>query len=270
MEFFTALTYPPILRGFIVLLIAGAFFPLTGVYVLRLNLITLRFMLMHGTLLGGSIALSIGLDPLLLGIAVNILLIVFIAYFVRESKIDIGYITTFFMVLTIGVAVAVMYRAKVPAKDTLEILWGSLFALSMKDVFITFGFSLLSLLFAVLLFRRLKAVLFSREIAFTSGVNVQLFNNAILVVTGLTIAILMKLIGALLIDALLLLPSLIATFFAKSLKAMFILAACLGFASSFCGFILSIALDIPASSAVTITAAVFLCTGFLIRKVVSQ
>ena len=53
-----AFSYPPILKGFIVLLLAGCFFPLTGIFVLKLNLIPLRFTLMHGTLLGGAAALA--------------------------------------------------------------------------------------------------------------------------------------------------------------------------------------------------------------------
>ena len=42
-------------------------------------------------------------------------------------------IITFFMVLSIGVAFAVIYRAGVPAKDTLEVLWGNLYAIRPAD-----------------------------------------------------------------------------------------------------------------------------------------
>ena len=47
-----AFSYPPILRGFLALVIAGCFFPAAGVFILRLNLVTLRFTLMHAALLG--------------------------------------------------------------------------------------------------------------------------------------------------------------------------------------------------------------------------
>ena len=46
------LTYPPILKGLIVLLFAGISFPITGLYLLKLNLLPLRFMLMHGAIFG--------------------------------------------------------------------------------------------------------------------------------------------------------------------------------------------------------------------------
>lgn len=266
MSIFSYFTYAPILRGFLVLLVAGALFPLTGVFVLRLNLITLRFMLMHGTLLGGAIALGFGLNPLLIGIILNVLLVLAVSRLSLISGRNTGHITTFFMVLTIGLAFIVIYKMQVPAKDALSILWGNLYAMSGSDVLFTMMFCLLSLLFVLVLYRRLKAVIFSREIAFSSGVRDKLIYNSILILTGLTIAFAMRLIGALLLDALLLLPAIVASFFAKSTKGVFLIAGVLGFVSSLSGFFVSLALDIPASSAVTVVAAVILGAGVIIKK----
>ena len=259
------LGYAPILRGFLVLLLAGTLFPLTGVFVLRLNLITLRFMLMHGTLLGGAIALGFGLEPLYLSIVINLVLILAISRMSRATGKNIGHITTFFMVLTIGLAFAVMYRMNVPAKDALSILWGNLYALSNTEALISGGFSVGILLIVLWLYRPLKAIIFSREVAFTSGVREGAVYNLILILTGLTISFAMKLIGALLLDALLLLPALMATFYARSVRGLFVLAGLFGFVSSISGFFVSIALDIPASSAVTIMAALLLGIGAFIK-----
>ena len=263
MNVLAALRYAPILRGLLVLLAAGAVFPLTGVFVLRLNLITLRFMLMHGTLLGAAIALAAGVDPVPAGAAVNLLLIVAVAMMSRSSGLASGTLTTFFMVLTIGLAFAVVYRFDVPAKDTLSILWGNLYALTPTDLMLTVGFAGLSVAFVALFFSRLKALLFSRQIAFTAGVDESLLYNAILALTGLTVAFAVKLIGALLLDALLLLPAIVATFFARSTRQLFVYASIAGLASSVLGFFVSLFLDIPASSAVTIVAALLLALGFL-------
>ena len=164
-----AFSHPPILKGFIVLLLAGCFFPSTGVFVLKLQLIPLRFTLMHGTLLGGAIALAAGLDPLLLGILINLLIVLGIAPLARMSGLNTGYVAAFFMVLTIGLAYAVIYRADVPAKETLSILWGSVFALSTVDVVLVAAFCAVIAAFVAYFFQSLKAVLYDREIAFSTG-----------------------------------------------------------------------------------------------------
>ena len=260
------LAYPPIARGLIVLLVAGAAFPLTGIFVLRLNLITLRFTLMHGTLLGGAIALGFALNPLWMSAAVNLLLIIAISWLNRRFDFDSGHITTFFMVLTIGIAFAVMYRTGVAAKDTLSILWGNLYAMNRIDFYLTLAFCLATLLFVVAAFPKLVAILFERSVAVTVGVNEPLMYNAILLLIGFTIAFAMRLIGALLLDALLLLPAIIARLFARSMRGMFLIASAIGILSSLIGFFLSLSIDIPASSGVTIVAAVILGIGLISKR----
>lgn len=55
---FEVLTYPPVIRGFILLAISGFTYPLSGVFILRMNILPIRYLLMHGVLLGGAIGLA--------------------------------------------------------------------------------------------------------------------------------------------------------------------------------------------------------------------
>ena len=263
---FGYLAYPPVARGLIVLLLAGAAFPLTGIFVLRLNLITLRFTLMHGTLLGGAIALGFALNPLWASAAVNLFLIASISWLNRRLAVDTGHITTFFMVITIGVAFAVMYRTGVAAKDTLFILWGNLYAMNRVDFYLTLAFCSATILLVVAAFPKLVAILFDRSVAVTVGVNERLTYNVILLLIGFTIAFAMRLIGALLLDAVLLLPAILARLFARSIRGMFLIASVIGVLSSALGFFLSLIIDIPASSGVTIVAAAILGIGLIAKR----
>jgi len=266
MDILRALSYPPILRGFIALVIAGCFFPLAGVFVLRLNLVTLRFTLMHAALLGAALGLALHIDPLLAGLALDLLTIAAIARLARESGLTLGYVSTFFMVLTIGLAFAVIYKAGVPSKDAFGILWGSIFSLSPIDLLIVSAYALAILLFVTLLFPRVSAILFHREIAWSAGVNEPALTTIILVFVGVSVALLMQLIGALLLDAILLLPAIIASFTARSTRGFFVQACLIGGACSIAGFFTSLALDVPASSAVTVLAACLLGIGLLSRR----
>ena len=117
------LTLSPIRKGLILLVVAGVSFPVTGVYLLRLNLLPLRFMLMHGAILGGAVALSLSWSPFITTIVVNLLLVIFMANASRTLKIDAGYISTFFMVISISLAFILVYKFNVQAKDTLSLLW---------------------------------------------------------------------------------------------------------------------------------------------------
>ena len=260
------LSLKPILKGLIVLTLAGLTFPITGVYLFRLNLLPMRFMLMHGAILGGAMALAMHINPFWTTIAVNLLLVLFMAKSSRSMKIDAGQISTFFMVISICLAFIFIYKFNVPAKDTLTLLWGNLFILSWAEVIGIGSFSLFLAGFQYYFRNQLRAVFFDREIAFTSGINESLLYYSVVFLVAVTVALAMRLIGALLLDAILLLPPVIASFHAKSLKSMILASVFWGGIFAIGGFLLSIAIDIPASSSVAGLASVVFIIIYLTRK----
>jgi zinc transport system permease protein len=260
------LALSPILKGLILLLVAGVSFPITGVYLLRLNLLPLRFMLMHGAILGGAIALSFSWNPFMTTIAVNLALVLLMTKASRSRGIDAGYISTFFMVISISLAFILVYRFNVQAKDTLSLLWGSLYTSTWGEVAAVCVFSFLLIMFQLLYYRKLQAFFFDREIAFTSGVNERFLYYTIVLLTALTVAMAMKIIGALLLDALLLLPALIATFHARSLRGVLVGSSLWGGLFAAGGFFTALAFDIPASSAIAALASVVFIVIFIIKR----
>ena len=264
---FELLSLSPILKGFILLLVAGIAFPVTGVYLLRLNLLLLRFMLMHGAILGGAVALAFHWSPFITTIIVNLMLVLLMTKTSHSLKMDVGHISTFFMVISISVAFILVYKFNVQTKDTLSLLWGSLYASSWTEVAVVVLFSGLLVLFQTVFFRQLQAFFFDREIAYTSGVNEQSLYYSIVLLTAITVAMAMKIIGALLLDALILLPALIATLHAKSLRGVIVWSSVWGGLFALGGFFVALLFDIPASSAIAALAAVvFIVIYFIKRK----
>ena len=260
------LLLPPILKGLVLLVVAGVAFPVTGVYLLRLNLLLLRFMLMHGAILGGAVALAFHWSPFLTTILVNLLLVLLMSKTSRSLKTDAGFISIFFMVFAIALAFILVYKFDVQTKDTLSLLWGSLFASTWMEVGVVAVFCLLLVLFQVVYARRLQAFFFDREIAYTSGVDEKTLYYSIVLLTAITVAMAMKIMGALLLDALLLLPALIATLHAKSLRAVMVWSSLWGGMFALGGFFIALQIDIPASSAIAALAAVVFIVIFLIKK----
>jgi zinc transport system permease protein len=66
MSWIQTLTYPFMQHAVIAILFAGIAFPMIGVSVISLNLIPLRFAMMHIALLGGAVGLFLKVDPLLI------------------------------------------------------------------------------------------------------------------------------------------------------------------------------------------------------------
>jgi zinc transport system permease protein len=76
----------------------------------------------------------------------------------------------------------------------------------------------------------------------------------------------MKLIGALLLDAILLLPAILAMALARSVRGLFLLAAAAGLAVAAAGFAVALLVDLPASAGVTLAAALLLPVVIVARR----
>ena len=69
------LALKPILYGLIGMLISGLSFPIVGVVVVQNGLIPMRYMLMHGVILGGIIAVALDIPMLVAVIPLNVILV---------------------------------------------------------------------------------------------------------------------------------------------------------------------------------------------------
>lgn len=258
--------YPPILRGFLLLCISGFTFPLGGVLILRMNLLPLRFVMMHGVLLGGAIALTMGLNAPVMSLAVNLVLILVLNFSSGLLKIEYGQLSMFLMITTVGLASMIMSVFNVPAKDTLVLLWGSLYTNSWLAVIAALVLGMLLVILISVYFRQISALFHDRDIASSLGIRVKLFELVIMLIIALVVASAMQLMGALLLDAVILLPVVIAAAMARGLKRLFLYSSLLGGGFALVGFFLSLVFDIPVSAGVSLTAGVVFIVIMIIKR----
>src|SRR5574344_1453093 len=255
----------PILRGFIAMMISGISFPLCGVMVLRLDLVPLRYMLMHGVILGGAIALACNMPLVPVIVVINILLVLSMLMFTKNSNYGFGGASAATMVLSMAVASIITHVKDVPAKDTLSLLWGSPFALKNSSVVILACLSLLLILYITINYKNILALFFNQEIAKSMGLNVQLHYTIMVLIIALVVALAMQLLGAFLIDALLILPVLTASSFmsclknSQGIKKLFVTSSIFGFAFSVSGYILAVAINwLPSGTIAIFSVALYI------------
>lgn len=260
------LTLKPIIYGFIGMVISGISFPLAGVIIVRNGLIPMRYMLMHGVILGGIFSIALGLPLVPVVMLLNLILVGAMALLNRTHN-SLSAASTAMMVFTMGLASLLGQVFDVPAKDTLEILWGSPFALVKGDLFTLAALAAVVIAYVVLCFKPISMLFFDHDIARSSGVNVGFHNTLMLLMTALIISVAMKLLGALLIDALVVLPVLGASKNVKSLKSMFVRSSVTGLVLSVLGYLTALVTNLPVSGVLAILAAAAYLINLAVAKV---
>ncbi|MBP3379785.1 MAG: metal ABC transporter permease [Ruminococcus sp.] len=139
--------------------------------------------------------------------------------------------------------------------DVCGSLFGSTSILNLKsgDVWLCFIMSAIVLIFFTLFYNKIFSVTFDESFSKATGINSDLYNLMIAVVTAVIIVIAMNLVGSLLISALIIFPALSAMRLFKSFKSVTICAAIISVVCAGLGIILSILLSTPVGA--TIVAA---------------
>lgn len=264
------LAVPLFQKAFLACLLSGAGLSLVGLVVIHLQLTTIRFALMHVALLGAAMAMLFGASPLIGALAGIVVASLFLGPAGDFIKIDMGITGAVFMTGSLGLAFLLFHRAGVRAMDAFALFTGSVLALENADLWAIGIASVMIWVVFIVFYREIQMVLYDPQVAESLGVPVKRIRNGLLLLTGLAIGISMRLVGALLVDAAVLLPAIAALALARSLRGALLLAACFGILSQVGGLAASMLWDMPSGAAITLTAIVVLVLAGLWARMVRR
>jgi ABC-type Mn2+/Zn2+ transport system permease subunit len=234
--------------------LTGAACGLLGTFVVRLRLSSLGFTMSHAAFAGAALGLALGIEPLTLALVGAILTAAVLGPIAERAKLPAEVITGVLFPLTMALGLIFLSLAPGTAMSSsaLGLLWGSLFAMTREDLFRLLGLAGAIALTVWLFFKEFQALLFDRKLAEESGVPTRPFYYLILFLTGVTIALALRLVGGLLVFVLLQSPAATAFQFFYDLKKIFFWAALFGVIYAGAGLGLSFAFDLPLGSAIVL------------------
>lgn len=158
--------------------------------------------------------------------------------------------------LSVGVMVVSMTTGM--TVDICNYMFGSILVLSTADMRLGVLLCIAVLVLYALCYNKIFAVTFDEAYAKATGTNANFYNTLLAVLTAITIALGMRLMGALLISSLIIFPALTAMRVFKSFKAVVLCAAVLSVFCFLAGIVISYLYATPAgASVVTVNMAAF-------------
>jgi zinc transport system permease protein len=243
-QLLTLLQLAPVQRGLLALALGAIGLPVVGVVIIGLDIMPVRFAMMHVALLGIAVGMLTGLDPLLCALTACAISGASLTPLARTSS-GLSGAMGLLMSLAIAAALLVLSIAGVNANGAFELLWGSILATKPGDVVLLGALAVAVPALFVLRRRQLALLLHDRELAACSGVRVDRLTLLLLVLVAVAVAGAIRLTGALLVDALTLLPALTARRLASSLRGIALGAVVVGLVVNLAGFGLALILDLP-------------------------
>ena len=204
----------------------------------------------HSSYGGIGIAIYLGL-PILLGATIfSIVTAVLIALLTFENKNRMDAIIG--MMWAAGMAIGIVFIDITPGYnvDLMSYLFGSIIAVSQSDIYFMTALIIFVLLMVAFFYKQILAVSYDMEFAKLRGINVKFFYTLILILSALCIVAAIRVVGLILVMALLTIPTYLAEHFCSRLISMMALSALFATLFTLSGLMFSYFYDISSGASI--------------------
>jgi len=151
--------------------------------------------------------------------------------------------------------------------DLFSYLFGNILAISTSEAVLSVILSFIVISVVAFFYWDLFSATFDEEYAKTTGIKTNFINILLTVLTAITVVLSVKVVGIMLVSALLILPAVTALQVSKNFKTALVLGGLFALISVLLGIIFSYILDLPAGATIVMLNAIFFALAFLYKKV---
>ncbi|MFW6048906.1 MAG: metal ABC transporter permease [Candidatus Bipolaricaulota bacterium] len=170
-----------------------------------------------------------------------------------------------------GMAVGMLFmnfvdKTRITVQDPASILFGNILLIEPLHLYVLAGLTVGIIAIVIIFFRDLKILTFDEEFARVSGLNVGRLNLLLFSLIALTVVILIKVVGVILVIAMLTIPPTIANLFCKKLSTTAAVSAIIGVVTTFIGISSSLVFDTPPGPMIVLWMGGVFVPSFLIGR----
>jgi manganese/iron transport system permease protein/iron/zinc/copper transport system permease protein len=246
-------------NGLVIAALTGALCGLVGVFVVLRGMSYIGHGLSHAVFGGAALAAVLGVNFFIgagfWGLTSGLMIGRVSRRRIIGADAAIGVITT----ASFAMGLALQARFGQAQRSIDAVLFGNVLGVFTSDIVAVSIVGLGSVLVVVLLYRRLLFSIFDPDVAGVSGVNVGLMEAVLMAMLSATILVTVRVVGVLLISAMLVLPAATARLLTDSFGRMLVLSPVLGAAIGVVGMYASWYADVPSGAVIILVGtAVFL------------
>jgi len=257
--------------GLVITSILGAIFAgfvcsTMGTFVVRMNLASIGYLMSHAAFAGAAFGLMVSIDPMVGAIIFSFATALILGPLSQkarlESNVVIGFLFSFM------IALAFIFLNYIPGQaasgKALRILWGSILSVTYNDILLLIFLSFVIIIFISVFYKELLSVMFNKKLAESSGINTNLFYFAVLFFTGIAVSFSIRIVGGLLVFALIINPTSTAYQFIYDFKKIIIVSPIIGIFSCILGYYVSLLTDFPVGASIVIVSSIIFAIAILI------
>ncbi len=241
--------------------------PLIGVFLVPRRLSLIADTLAHVALAGVAIGLLMGASPIVGALIVTVLGALGMERLRSHGALQGDAALAVFLSGGFALAVVLISLARGFNADLFAILFGSILTVSPADVWLISALGAMVVATILLSYRRLFVITLHEDLARTCGVPVTVLNLMLTLLTALTTVVAMRMVGVLLVSAMIVIPTLTGFSLGKSFRRATAVAIVVALAAVGIGLTAAYYLSLAAGGAVVLTALLIFAAVAGLRRI---
>lgn len=228
---------------------------LLGVFVVLRRMAFFASGIAHASLAGVAIGIIASVNPIIVAIIFAVIFSIII--YLIEKKYSIASDTAIGILFTSGMALGALLISLQPGYQPklISFLFGNILAIKNTEIWVILVLSVIIFVFILVNLKSITLLSLDKETAYVSGVKVERLNLIWYIMLAVVVVLGIKMLGIVLVSALLIIPVATAKLFARSFKKLLIQSIIFSEAALIGGIVLSYRLDYPTGPTIVLTGA---------------
>lgn len=241
---------------------------IVGTYVVIKKIVFISGGISHAAFGGIGLGYLLGINPIVAAIPFSLLSAITIGLISKRSKLSedaaIG------IIWAVGMASGIIFINLTPgyAPDLFSYLFGNILTIPVSDLYIMLVMDFIIILIVVLFFKEFYATSFDEEFSTVIGIPNRILYLVLLCMVALSVVVLIRIVGIILVIALLTIPSSICRQFTYNMKKLIISSIVTGIILTITGLWISYLLDLASGATIILLLALVFLLSFFIKKAV--
>ncbi len=255
------------IKIFLTSILTGIVCGIVSVWVVLLNIPFISVTMSHAAFAGAIFGVLSNINPLFSSVIFCLIASILLGPIAERAEFSVNISTSVIFSFVLGIAFILAGLIKGSKAEVLSYIWGNILNVSWNSVLFLAIVLFIIVLFTILFYKEILAVLFNREIAKSVGIYEKFIFLSLIFLCGITVAVTLNYIGGLLIFGLITLPGLSSYQLTYDLNKMYVVSVVFAVLSSLVGLLTSYFLNLPiAATTIVISNIIFIFCVLLSPK----
>jgi zinc transport system permease protein len=243
---------------------------IVGTYVVIKKIVFISGGISHAAFGGVGLGYFFGINPILTAIPFSIGAAVSVGLLSKKTRVSED--TAIGIIWALGMALGIMFINLTPgyAPDLFSYLFGNILTVPVADIYIMLGLDAVIIVIAIIFNRELTAISFDEEYATIIGIPARLIYFLLLCIVALSVVLLIRVVGVILVIALLTIPASVCIQFTFNITKIILFSIIVGISATILGLVVSYFINLASGATIIILLAVIYFISFFIKRSVES